>query len=366
VRGAHHNRLTVAAVTGVVAVVVVAVGAAYMASSSAGPAPAPAAATGVVTDRGSPVASVGCNRLQGPAVADQLQGIVVDGTPRWYLLTTPSPGTSGPTPNGGTVAGAVPRPLVLDFHGLAEGALLHSFTSRFGDLGQQDGFVVVFPGGTGAPVRWDTTDRSPSNPDLAYVAALLDQVESTQCIDTSRVYAGGFSDGAVMASLLACTMSDRFAAAGAVSGLELPAPCAPARPVPVIAFHGTADPILYFGGGVDSAMLTQLLGPDQPVRSPPTDQPADLDGPGVPATVRAWAVKDGCDPRPIDATVGTQVILRRYTCPPGAAVEFYIIVGGGHSWPGGEVSQADSQVGATTFQVDATAQMWDFFRQFHL
>jgi polyhydroxybutyrate depolymerase len=351
----------------VVAVVVVAVGAGYMASSDAGPAPASAAsASATVTGSGSPVPSVGCSRPQGPAVADQLQGIVVDGTPRWYLLTTPSPGTPGPTPGGGTVAGAVPRPLVVDFHGLAEGALLHSFTSRFGVLGQQDGFVVVFPGGTGAPVHWDTTDHGPSNPDLAYVGALLDQVESTQCIDTSRVYASGFSDGAVMASLLACTMSDRFAAIGAVSGLELQQPCDTARPVPVIAFHGTADPILYFNGGVDSAQLTQLLGPDEPTRPPPTDQPADLDGPGVPATVRAWAVKDGCDPRPHDAAVGTEVVLRRYTCPPGAAVQFYIIVGGGHSWPGSEVSEADSQVGETTFQVDATAQMWDFFRQFHL
>ena len=291
--------------------------------------------------------------------------MVVDGTPRWYLLTTPSPDTPSPTPSGGTAS--VPRPLVLDFHGLAEGALLHSFTSRFGVLGAQDGFVVAFPGGTGAPVYWDTTDPGPSNPDLAYVAALLDQVESTQCIDTSRVYAGGFSDGAVMASLLACTMSNRFAAIGAVSGLELHQPCNTARPVPVIAFHGTADPILYFNGGVDSASLTQLLGPDQPVRPPPIGRPADLDGPGVPATVRAWAVKDGCDPKGIDTPVGTQVVLRRYTCPSGTAVEFYIVVGGGHSWPGSEVSEvSEASVGATTFQVDATAQMWDFFRQFHL
>jgi polyhydroxybutyrate depolymerase len=355
-------------VAGVVAAVVVAVGAGYMASSSAGPAPASAASIASVSrtapGRGSPVPSSGCSRPQGPAVADQLQGLVVDGTPRWYLLTTPSPSTPGPTPGGDTAS--VPRPLVLDFHGVAEGALLHSYTSRFGVLGLQDGFVVAFPGGTGAPVHWDTTDHSPSNPDLAYVAALLDQVESAQCIDTSRVYAGGFSDGAVMASLLACTMSDRFAAIGAVSGLELQQPCDIARRVPVIAFHGTADPILYFNGGVDSATLTQLLGPDQPVRPPPTDQRANLDGPGIPATVRAWAVKDGCDPRPIDTPVGTHVVLRRYTCPPGTAVEFYIVVGGGHSWPGSNVSGADSGVGATTFQVDATGHMWDFFRQFHL
>lgn len=369
-RGERHNRLTLStAVAGVVTAVVVAVvGAGYMTSSSAGPAPAPAASTTrVVTDRGSPVPSVGCSRPQGPAVADQLQGVVVGGTPRWYLLTTPSPATPGPAPTGGTSSGAVPRPLVLDFHGLAEGALLHSSTSRFGALGQQDGFVVVFPGGTGAPVHWDTTDHGPSNPDLAYIAALLDQVESIQCIDTSRVYADGFSDGAVMASLLACTMSDRFAAVGAVSGLELRQPCDTARPVPVIAFHGTADPILYFNGGVDSALLAQLLGPDEPFGPPPTDRPVDLDGPGVPATVRAWAVKDGCEPRPIDVTVGTQVVLRRYACPPGAAVQLYIIVGGGHSWPGSDVSQSERQVtGMTTFQVDATAQMWGFFRQFHL
>jgi polyhydroxybutyrate depolymerase len=355
-------------VGGVVVAVVTAVGVGYMASSSAGPAPASAAAvasvTGIVPGRGSPVPSAGCSRPEGPAVADQLQGMEVDGTPRWYLLTTPSPGTPSPTPGGD--AAPVPRPLVLDFHGLAEGALRHSFTSRFGVLGSQDGFVVVFPGGTGAPVHWDTMDRGPANPDLAYVNALLDQVESTQCIDTSRVYAGGFSDGAVMASLLACTMSDRFAAIGAVSGLELPQPCANARPVPVIAFHGTADPILYFNGGVDSASLTQLLGPDEPVRPDPTGQPADLEGPGVPATVGAWAAKDGCDPKPIDTPVGTQVVLRRYTCPPGTAVEFYIVVGGGHSWPGSDVSAADPGVGATTFRVDATTQMWDFFRQFHL
>jgi polyhydroxybutyrate depolymerase len=291
---------------------------------------------------------------------------MVGGTFRWYLLTTPSPST--PSPTGSTQHGTTPRPLVLDFHGLGEVARLQADTSQFGALGQQDGFVVVSPSGTGDPVHWDTTDHSASNPDLQFVAALLDQLESTQCIDTSRVYATGFSDGAVMASQLACTMSERFTAIGAVSGLELQQPCEPARPVPVIAFHGTADPVLYFNGGVDSPTLTELLGPDEPVSPSSTVvQPARLDGPGVPATVQAWAVQDGCNPRWSDTSVGTQVILRRYSCPSGTDVQFYIVLGGGHAWPGSAVSNAESaEDGMTTFQVNATDQIWEFFRQFQL
>lgn len=358
----------------VLAVVAVVIGVGYTASSSASPAPPPprSAATathlvgGSVGGQRAPVASAGCTQPPSPSVSDQLQGLVVAGTPRWYLLTTPAPTTPVPPSAAGASGGETPRPLVLDFHGVNESALLQADTSQFGALGQADGFVVVTPSGTGDPIHWDTTDHTAANPDLQFVAALLDRVEATQCIDISRVYAAGFSDGAVMASQLACTMSDRFAAVGAVSGIELQQPCAPARPVPVIAFHGTADPILFFNGGVDTPELTDLLGPDEPT-SPPTtaSQPPRLDGPGVPATVRQWAVLDGCDPRPIDSQVGSQVIVRRFSCPAGTDVRFYIVLGGGHEWPGSAVSNSENVgAGMTTFQVDATDQLWEFFQQF--
>jgi len=355
--------LAVLAVAGVV------IGAGYTVSSSASPAPTSAAASTrlVTTGQRGPVPSTGCALPGGPSVSDELQGLMVGGTPRWYLLTTPDPTISSPTAGDGRASATTPRPLVLDFHGVAETAPLQADTSQFGTLGQRDGFVVVTPSGTGDPIHWDTTDHSMFNPDLQFVAALLDQVEATQCIDTSRVYATGFSDGAVMATQLACTMSSRFAAIGAVSGLELQPPCDPTRPVPVIAFHGTADPILYFNGGVDTPELTDLLGPGEPM-SPPTaaTQPPRLDGPGVPAAVQAWAVKDGCNPRPIDTRVDSQVIVRRFSCPSGTDVRFYIVLGGGHEWPGSAVSASSSQFGTTTFEVDATDQTWEFFLQFQL
>ncbi len=262
------------------------------------------------------------------------------------------------------------RPLVLDFHGLGEGAILHATTSGFGTLGQRDGFDVAFPNGTGTPVQWDTGDERATNPDLEFVRALLDQIESTTCIDTSRVYASGFSDGSFMVSLLACTMSRRITAIGAVSGLQLPTPCPTTRRVPVITFHGTADPIVFFNGGIGTATLGRLFGQSPATTAPATTTTtalANLNGAGIPATVRGWAKKDGCDGRATNTRLDSQVVQRTYRCPPGAGVVFYIILGGGHAWPGSAFSRSISAItGFTTFQVDATTTMWSFFKRFAL
>jgi polyhydroxybutyrate depolymerase len=323
---------------------------------------------------GAPVPSSGCATAQPAAVANARQDIDVGGVARWFLLTTPAPGAPSPThPAKATptvAASTIPRPLVVDFHGLAEGATIHSATTQFGALGQRQGFVVAFPNGTGSPVRWDSTTQGSSNTDLQFVTAMLEQLESTLCIDTSRVYASGLSDGSFMVSLLACTMSDRFAAIAAVSGLQMPEPCPTTRRVPILTFHGTADPILLFNGGIGTATLNKALGRTGPAPSASTTtttQPVDLHGSGYPATVRAWAAKDGCRPQSSDTKVASEIILRTYPCPKGTAVEFYIVIGGGHSWPGSRFSQSISSItGRTTFQINATRSIWAFFQRFQL
>lgn len=56
------------------------------------------------------------------------------------------------------------------------------------------------------------------------------------------------------------------------------------------------------------------------------------------------------------------MIHRVYRCPTGVAVEFYIVLGGGHSWPGSEFSKAiESLVGPTTFEINATEAIWKVF-----
>ena len=78
-------------------------------------------------------------------------------------------------------------------------------------------------------------------------------------------------------------------------------------------------------------------------------------------------MKDGCDPHSTDTKLSSQVIRRTYRCPAGTDVEFYIILGGGHAWPGSKISQAISSLtGFTTFQINATDTIWSFFHRFQL
>ena len=91
-------------------------------------------------------------------------------------------------------------------------------------------------------------------------------------------------------------MANRFAAFAPVAGIVMPSPCDPGRKVPILAFHGTVDPILYFNGGVGTAVLNHALG-GGPAPTTTTAPPTELNGKGYPANVKAWATKDGCNLR---------------------------------------------------------------------
>jgi polyhydroxybutyrate depolymerase len=310
--------------------------------------PAPAAATHLAAGT---VASGGCHASPTSEVTNQRRTIQIAGKTRNYLLTTPPPHQR-------------PDPVVMDFHGYGEGNTTESLTTRFGALGQQDGFISAFPDGTGIPIGWNASAK-PGNPDVRFVADLLNRLEATQCVDESRVYATGLSQGAFMTSTLACVLAQRFAAFAPVAGVQLPSPCPATRPAPILAFHGTADPILHFNGGIGRAVLAADLHA-HPRPLPKLPRPR-LNGPGYPANVRAWAAKDGCGATPADSKLSAHVIHRSYPCPPGVAVDFDIILGGGHSWPGSPVSAMISPfVGPTTTEINATTAIWAFFQQFHL
>ncbi|WP_426571297.1 alpha/beta hydrolase family esterase [Aquihabitans sp. McL0605] len=303
---------------------------------------------------GPAVPSKGCGAGAGSTSELTLDKQFVDDSDRWFLVTTP-----------GATAADEPLPLVLDFHGLAEGADIHAKLSDLAPFAQAHGFILVSPNGTGSPVRWQVDPDMATNPDLQYTSDVLDQVEAEHCVDTSRVYATGLSNGAFMSSTLACAMSDRIAAVAPVSGLTHPDGCAPTRPVPILAFHGTADPILLFNGGIGDK-LGHVLGtadgsPDAPLPE------ADLNGKGYPATAQAWATDNGCTGRPDDTDLTKTVVKRTWDCPADGTTEFVIVKGGGHSWPGSAFSQKIvNAVGPTDMSVVADQLIWSFFQRFQL
>ena len=302
-----------------------------------------------------PVPSAGCGTSEVRSV--ELQKEFLDDSDRWFLLTTPLDHD-----------GDTPLPLVIDFHGLMEGADVHSQMSAMSPFAEEQGFVVVTPHGTGTPIRWDPTPDRAGNADLVYTDALLDQLEAMLCIDTSRVYATGLSNGAFMSSAIACTMSDRVAAIAPVAGIVHPDPCPTDRPVPILAFHGTDDPILLFNGGFGDrlgSVMAEGVGAD-PGDEPPLAE-ADLEGDGYPAAVRAWAEQNGCEPEPDDEQVTDTVLRRTYRCDADAALEFVVIEGGGHTWPGSELSASlEAVMGRTEMGLDANAEIWAFFQRFAL
>jgi polyhydroxybutyrate depolymerase len=298
----------------------------------------------LLADEGAPVASSGC----GSSTAEPGRHVQVDlevaGEARWFLLTVP-PAHDGTTPLS----------LVVDLHGLSEGAQIHTAMSQYSDFAEDEGFVVAYPHGRFSPVRWDADPTSDPNHDLLFVDAILDTLGQRLCLDESRAYATGLSYGAMMTSLLTCARSSRFAAVAPVAGVVVPDPCPQGRSVPILAFHGTDDAILPYEGGVG-----EVPGgvPDDGPDTSPLDR-------GYAATMALWAERNGCRPGPVDHHLTDEVIHRVWECPVGADVEFFIIVGGGHTWPGSTFSRAFEEImGYTTMDVHASGESWAFFQRF--
>src|SRR5260370_35077464 len=81
------------------------------------------------------------------------------------------------------------------------------------------------------------------------VGPLLEHIEAAFCLDSSRVYATGMSDGGAMSSVLACRSSHRFAAFGPVAVMLYLPGCGGKRDVSIVSFMGRPDPVVPFNGG---------------------------------------------------------------------------------------------------------------------
>lgn len=240
----------------------------------------------------------------------------------------------------------VPSPLVICIHGLAQWPANQAQVSRWNSLADKHGFIVVYPRGTGFPLRWRTRflNDEIDGPDkeVVFFTELLDKLQDEYNIDPNRVYANGLSNGGGMTFLLSCQLSERIAAVGMVAGAySYPwESCQPARPVPAVIFHGTADPIVPYTGG--------------PVRS------GTVQLPDIPCWVATLAQYYGCTGDTVSLPAHGEVSGIAYIgC--SADVHFYTIAGGGHSWPGGGYLPKFI-VGHKTEDIDATRTMWDFFQ----
>jgi polyhydroxybutyrate depolymerase len=243
---------------------------------------------------------------------------------------------------------------VLNLHGSGATALDQELFSGMNRTSNQNDFIVAYPQGfivDGSGYDWNVPKEpliggravpKGSANDVTFLATLVKILESKYCINKNEVYATGFSGGAREVSQLACDESSLFAAVAPISGLRHPTPCPTARAVPIIAFHGSDDPVDPFKGN-GQAYWTY----------------------SVPTAANDWASQDGCSSKPVTSQPSTGVTLTSYTrCGGGSAVQLYEMKGEGHEWPGGPVmpSALTSELGPQSSAIDANAVMWSFFQ----
>lgn len=338
---------------GVVALAVAAVLGAAACTGSSGSAQANTTVAPTTTVAASAVparASQGCTATTKVAAGETKVDTTSGGVARWYRRHVPP-----------KYDGTAPLPLVVDLHGYQEGADVHAGMSQMGAFGDTHGFVTITPNGTANPVpRWDVALDSA---DMRFIGDLLDEAERTLCIDTRRVFVSGLSNGAFMTSAVACAYGDRIAAVAPVAGVTADITgCTPARAVPVVSFHGTADGFVAYDGGMGKA-AANLPSPDG--KGKIGDNPefmTRLKRKSVPEQMDMWAKRNACMTPAKQETIASDVTRLFYACPAGADVELYRITDGGHAWPGSAFSkQIENVVGRTTFSIDANAVMWEFF-----
>ena len=239
-----------------------------------------------------------------------------------------------------------PTPLVISLHAAGLWGAAQKETSQWNTLADKQGFIVVYPSGVGGKgVRvWRVEPGYGLTKDVRFISDLIDTLKASYNIDSTRIYANGLSNGGGMSFVLSCALSDRIAAVGMVAAAQTLFWnwCTDHHPVPMIAFHGTADPEVPYNGGASWV----------------TPRPF----PNVPRWVANWARRNRCGASPVESVVAVDVTRRAYTsCADDAAVILYTVRGGGHTWPGG-TPLPEWFVGRTTRTIDATSLMWAFFR----
>ncbi|MDQ6717776.1 MAG: alpha/beta hydrolase-fold protein, partial [Gemmatimonadota bacterium] len=169
------------------------------------------------------------------APGNYIRQVRVNGDARKYRIHVPS-----------RYDGSAPLPLIFGFHGSSASASVLERETSLDALGDSLGFFVVYP--EGVHRGWNVGNCCnysyvKHKDETAFTMAILDALSHGLRVDTSRVYATGYSDGGSLSMLLACNVSSRITAFASVSGTFLdPLPkCDLSRTVPGLIVHGTGD-----------------------------------------------------------------------------------------------------------------------------
>lgn len=260
-----------------------------------------------------------------------------------------------------------PAPLVIALYGSDDNAEGFQKAILWDRVADRENFIVAYPDAIDGRWNYGRPDQpkvplvhgQPSD-DIGFLRAMIDDLVARNIVDKNRIYATGFSRGALMSFTLVCALPDKIAAIATISSPMSEAQvedCQPGHPKPVLMINGTSDGSLPYGGSV--WRNTRFL--------------------SVPDTLNYWRKINGCSGQDNGKTVPhlnkndlTHATLFNGTgCRAGTAVRFYKIENGGHSWPR-LVDPNDPEpthgmpTGGRNGDFETPAEVWNFFKQYPL
>ena len=271
--------------------------------------------------------------------------VTADGLTRTYRLVVP-------------VGVSSAAPLLVALHGGLGSGKQFEAASDFNDLATSNGFMVAypdgvtrFPDGSGGARTWNAGKCcgpavTRQIDDVAFLRAVVKDVEANHPIDRSRVYTAGHSNGAMMALRLACEAFDVFVAVGVQSGSLETSTCSPRRPVSLIQIHGTADTNIPIAGGKGSGIAGVTFAPPR-------------------QAAQTLARVDDCRAKPqrLRDTFNRDLLMSRWrSCSPGVSVEFLAAEGASHAWMGRPSTSPwiDEYAGKPYMKLDSSRAIWAF------
>ncbi|KAI0140408.1 carbohydrate esterase family 1 protein [Pestalotiopsis sp. NC0098] len=265
---------------------------------------------------------------------------------RSYLLSIPS-----------NYSLDTPAPLILSFHGGGQSPSTQLDLDQLTNSDVNEKYIVIYP--EAIDEQWQVAPNSTTD-DIGFVTDILDDIESTLCIDISQIYATGKSQGGGMAGLLACdeTLSTRFAAFAPVSGafyIEDADDCKPASVkiscsagranIPMLEFHGGDDPVVPYDGD---------------------DSKRDACLPAIPHWVQDWAERNDLGTSNTSTSITKSAKLYQFGNDSNLGLVSHVYDGSsiGHVWPTKKLFADDSDSATASF--DATPMILEFFGNYTL
>ena len=263
-------------------------------------------------------------------MTQSLTSIEVNGVEREFRLSAPSS-------EAGTRL-----PLVIAFHGGTDSQEDFAQQEQFDQLGEQEKFVMAYAiaeqDRTAAEGEWFLNTAATSEEDNNFAEAIVDELSESYCIDQDRLYAIGYSLGAMFTYEIACQLNHRFAATASFAGTMPvnPESCDIARGIGILHIHGKLDYIIYYHQDWEW-------------------KDGEHEGVGtmseVPNLIDYWAAKSSCQANSVETSLTEEHIIHN-DCMDDAIIEHYGLQIWDHNWPG----EVDGQ---PTYEL-----MWNFLSQF--